>query len=48
MASTNSFGAHGELTVGESTYEIYRIGAVEGSGPRCAVRCLPIVTLALL
>ena len=31
MASTNSFGAHGELTVGESTYEIYRIGAVEGS-----------------
>ncbi len=31
MPSTNSFDAHGELTVGEKSYEIYRIGSVEGS-----------------
>ncbi len=31
MASTDSFGAHGALTVGERSYEIYRIAAVEGS-----------------
>ena len=30
MASTNSFNAHGELTVGEQSYEIYRIDTVEG------------------
>ncbi len=31
MASTNSFDAHTTLTVGEKSYEIYRIDAVEGS-----------------
>jgi aconitate hydratase len=31
VASTNSFDAHGTLEVGEKTYEMYRIGAVEGS-----------------
>ncbi|HET9021795.1 MAG TPA: aconitate hydratase AcnA [Ornithinibacter sp.] len=31
MASTNSFDAHGTLEVGEQSYEIYRLGAVEGS-----------------
>ena len=31
MASTNSFDAHGTLEVGESSYEIYRLAAVEGS-----------------
>ena len=31
MASTNSFGANGTLEVGEAAYEIYRLGAVEGS-----------------
>ncbi|MGE9808076.1 aconitate hydratase [Janibacter sp. G1551] len=31
MASANTFNAHGELTVGEKSYEIYRLGAVEGS-----------------
>ncbi len=30
MASTNSFGAHGSLQVGDDSYEIYRIAAVEG------------------
>jgi aconitate hydratase len=30
VASTNSFGAHGTLQVGEASYEIYRIAAVEG------------------
>jgi aconitate hydratase len=30
VASTNSFNAHGELTVGEQSYEIYRIDTVEG------------------
>ena len=30
MASTNSFGAHGELKVGDQSYEIYRIDTVEG------------------
>ncbi len=31
MASTNSFDAHGALEVGEQSYEIYRLSAVEGS-----------------
>ncbi len=31
VASTNSFDAHGTLEVGEKSYEMYRIGAVEGS-----------------
>ena len=31
VASTNSFDAHGELQVGDNSYEIYRIGQVEGS-----------------
>ena len=31
MASTNSFDAHGTLTVGEQSYEIYRIAQVPGS-----------------
>jgi aconitate hydratase len=31
VASTNSFDAHGTLEVGEQSYEIYRLGAVEGS-----------------
>ena len=31
MASTNSFDAHGTLEVGGRSYEMYRIGAVEGS-----------------
>ena len=31
MASTNSFDAHGTLEVGEQSYEIYRLRAVEGS-----------------
>ncbi len=31
MASTNSFNAHGELKVGDNSYEIYRLSAVEGS-----------------
>ncbi len=31
MPSTNSFDAHGELTVGDQSYEIYRIRGVEGS-----------------
>ncbi len=31
MASTNSFDAHGTLEVGDSSYEIYRLAAVEGS-----------------
>jgi len=30
MASTNSFDARGTLTVGEETYEIYRLAAVDG------------------
>ncbi len=31
MASVNSFGARGELQVGGTTYEVFRVGAVEGS-----------------
>ncbi|GAB3436693.1 aconitate hydratase [Phycicoccus ginsengisoli] len=31
MASTNSFNAHGELKVGDSSYEMYRLSAVEGA-----------------
>lgn len=31
MVSVNSFGARSDLTVGDSTYEIFRIDAVEGS-----------------
>ncbi len=31
MVSTNSFGAHGELTVGDQSFEVYRIGSVDGS-----------------
>ncbi|WP_370892157.1 aconitate hydratase AcnA [Janibacter sp. GXQ6167] len=31
MASANTFNAHGELSVGEKTYEIYRINEVEGA-----------------
>jgi aconitate hydratase len=31
VASTNSFDAHGTLEVGDSSYEIYRLAAVEGS-----------------
>ena len=31
VASTNSFDAHGTLEVGEQSYEIYRLAAVEGS-----------------
>ncbi|WP_392542271.1 aconitate hydratase AcnA [Oryzobacter telluris] len=31
MASTNSFDAHGTLEVGDQSYEIYRLAAVEGS-----------------
>ena len=31
VASTNSFDAHGTLEVGEQSYEIYRLRAVEGS-----------------
>lgn len=31
MASANSFNAHGELKVGGSSYEVYRLSAVEGS-----------------
>ena len=31
MASTNSFNAHGELKVGDNSYEVYRLSAVEGS-----------------
>ena len=30
MASTNSFNAHGELTVGDNSYEVYRLSAVPG------------------
>src|SRR6187397_3037945 len=30
VASTNSFDAHGTLEVGEQSYEIYRLAAVEG------------------
>ena len=32
MASENSFGARGELSVGEARYEIFRLSAVEGAG----------------
>ena len=31
MASSNSFGARDTLAVGDQSYEIYRIGAVDGS-----------------
>ncbi|HSO63577.1 MAG TPA: aconitate hydratase AcnA [Ornithinibacter sp.] len=31
VASTNSFDAHGTLEVGDQSYEIYRLAAVEGS-----------------
>jgi aconitate hydratase len=31
LASENSFGARSELTVGDESYEIFRLGAVEGS-----------------
>jgi aconitate hydratase len=31
VASTNSFNAHGELKVGDQSYEVYRLSAVEGS-----------------
>jgi aconitate hydratase len=31
VASANSFNAHGDLTVGDRSYEIYRLSAVEGS-----------------
>ncbi|WP_068253019.1 aconitate hydratase [Janibacter corallicola] len=31
MTSANTFNAKGELTVGEQSYEIYRVDAVEGS-----------------
>src|SRR6187397_2116557 len=31
VASTNSFDAHGTLEVGEQSYEIYRLAAVDGS-----------------
>jgi len=31
VPSTNSFDAHGELQVGDRSYEIYRLSAVEGS-----------------
>lgn len=31
MASANSFNAHGELKVGENSYEVYRLSPVEGS-----------------
>jgi aconitate hydratase len=31
VASANSFNARGELEVGDATYEIFRLGAVEGS-----------------
>ncbi len=31
VASTNSFDAHGTLEVGEQSYEMYRLAAVEGS-----------------
>ena len=31
VASTNSFDAHGTLEVGENSYEIYRLAAVDGS-----------------
>jgi aconitate hydratase len=31
VASTNSFNAHGELKVGDNSYEVYRLSAVEGS-----------------
>jgi aconitate hydratase len=31
VASANSFNAHGELKVGEDSYEVYRLSAVEGS-----------------
>ena len=30
MPSTNSFDAHGELNVGDASYEVYRVSAVEG------------------
>ena len=37
MASTNSFNAHGELKVGDNSYEVYRLDAVEGSDcPGCS------------
>ena len=32
MASDDSFGAKGTLEVGEQSYEIYRLDAVEGDG----------------
>ncbi|MBA3233891.1 MAG: aconitate hydratase [Propionibacteriales bacterium] len=32
MTSTDSFGAKGTLGVGDATYEIYRLAAVEGDG----------------
>lgn len=32
MASADSFGAKGTLDVGDKSYEIYRLGAVEGEG----------------
>jgi len=31
VASTNSFNAHGELKVGDTSYEVYRLSSVEGS-----------------
>jgi aconitate hydratase len=31
VASTNSFNAHGELKVGDNSYEVYRLSAVEGA-----------------
>jgi aconitate hydratase len=31
VASANSFNAHGRLDVGENSYEVYRLSAVEGS-----------------
>ena len=31
MASANSFNAHGRLEVGDNSYEMYRLSAVEGS-----------------
>ena len=41
MASTNSFDAQGTLEVGEQSYEIYRLAAVEGQRDACptASRC---------
>src|SRR6478735_6583289 len=47
--SQDSFGAKGTLEVGDRSYEIFRVGAVEGEGlPDDAVKTLPYSLKVLL